>query len=76
MKTGRYYRVRKIGENATSVKLVCLGVMPGKVLRVIRKAPLGGGYYVSCDDKRFGISAQELARLDLIEVSVDEKSLN
>ncbi len=68
MKPGKSYKIRKIADHATSVKLVCMGIIPGKVIRLIRRAPLGGAYYISCDDKRLGISAAELNRLDLVEV--------
>ena len=76
MRPGKYYRVGKIGDNSTSVKLVCFGIVPGKIIQVVRKAPLGGAYYISCDDKRVGISLEEIAKLDLVEVSIEEKGLN
>ena len=72
MSPGKYYRIGEIADHAASVKLVCLGIIPGKVIRIIRQAPLGGAYYVSCDDKRLGISAKEIAQLNLVEVAVEE----
>jgi len=76
MIAGRYYRVGRISDNATSVKLVCMGIIPGKVIRLIRRAPFGGAFYVSCDDKRVGVSALELSRMELVEVDVKEKILS
>ena len=75
MKAGKFYRVGDVADNASSVKLVCMGIVPGKVIRLIRRAPLGGAYYLSCDDKRLGISAKEVAQLNLLEVSMHEKGI-
>jgi Fe2+ transport system protein FeoA len=75
MSPGKYYRVGRIGDNSISVKLVCFGIVPGKIIQVIRKAPLGGAYYISCDDKRVGISSNEISKLDLKEVMIEENGL-
>ena len=72
IKSGKYYRVQHIADNAIGVKLVCLGILPGKIIRLIRQAPLGGGYYLSFDDKRIGISKHELSKLELTEISTDQ----
>ena len=76
MKPGKHYRVQKMANNATSVKLVCMGVIPGKIVQLVRRAPFGGAYYLSCDDKRMGISATELKHLDLVEVDLEEKLMD
>lgn len=76
MKSSKYYRVGAIATDAISVQLVCMGIVPGKVIQVIRRAPLGGAYYISCDNKRIGISASELKGLALTEVTnKEEKAL-
>ena len=74
MKPGYYYRVGAVADKSSSIKLVCLGIVPGKVIKLIRRAPLGGGYYISCDDKRVGIASKELASLKLVEVNREETS--
>ena len=74
MSPGKYYRIGDVSDNAAGVKLVCLGILPGKVIRIIRQAPFGGAYYLSCDDKRLGISAKEMLKLNLVEVSIEENS--
>ena len=74
MKSGKYYRVQAIADNAIGVKLVCLGILPGRIVRLVRQAPLSGGFYLSYEDKRIGISKHELAKLDLQEVTIDQNS--
>lgn len=76
MRSGRFYKIGKIRENASSVRLVCFGILPGKVIRIIRRSPFGGTYYISCDDKRLAISKEELKHLELVEVSMDENLIS
>ncbi len=74
MMPGKYYKVKRIADNTMSVKLVCMGIIPGKVISLIRRAPFGGAFYISCDDKRLGIAASELQRIELEEVTVEQKA--
>lgn len=42
-------------------KLMTMGVLPGSRIQVIRKAPLGGGWYVRVDRQILALRREELA---------------
>lgn len=42
-------------------KLMSMGILPGSRIQVIRKAPLGGGWYVRVDRQVVALRREELA---------------
>jgi Fe2+ transport system protein FeoA len=44
-------------------KLTSMGMMPGSMLRMIRKAPFGGGFYIKIDNTTIAIRSQELQHI-------------
>ncbi len=41
-------------------KLMSMGVLPGSQINLIRKAPLGGAWYVRVDNKVIAMRAKEI----------------
>lgn len=68
MKIGHKYQIAKLPEHPCGVKLICLGVKPGKIITIVRRAPINGGYLIACDQKRFAMSLQEIQMLSLVEI--------
>ena len=46
-------------------KLMAMGIMPGDRIELIRKAPLGGGWYVKVGRQCVALRKQELACINL-----------
>ncbi len=43
-------------------KLMSMGILPGSHLHIVRKAPLGSGFYVQVDDRQYiALRKRELA---------------
>lgn len=41
-------------------KLMSMGILPGSQVNMIRKAPMGGGWYIKVDNKVIAMRAEEL----------------
>lgn len=44
-------------------KLMSMGIMPGATLRMVRRAPMGGGWYVRIDRQNLALRTDELASI-------------
>lgn len=42
-------------------KLMAMGILPGTRVKMIRKAPLGGGFYIKADDNLIALRKKEAA---------------
>lgn len=65
MEIERWYRITSMLNDEDGVKLICLGLIPGKEIQIIRRAPLFGAFLIECDNKRIAISSHELNQLNL-----------
>lgn len=41
-------------------KLMSMGILPGSEISLIRKAPIGGGWYIKVDNKVIAMRAEEI----------------
>ena len=53
-------RVQRLLEDAKSTKLMAMGVLPGSVVDVLRKAPFGHVYYIKVDGQRMALRLDDL----------------
>ncbi|HEX5624669.1 MAG TPA: FeoA family protein [Saprospiraceae bacterium] len=59
------YRITGFKDPALAARLIAMGLYPGKILRVIRKAYFGGAYYIEMDDSRFALRESEWDQINL-----------
>ncbi len=62
---GHSYIIEEVTDGKIGIKLICMGITPGKIITLIRKAPFGGAYFIACENKRIGLSENELNSIDL-----------
>ncbi|MBK9272734.1 MAG: ferrous iron transport protein A [Saprospiraceae bacterium] len=53
------YLILKIKDPNIGIRLLSLGFYPGKTIRIIRKMPFGGSYYVQMDHSFYALSKRE-----------------
>lgn len=51
--------VKTFSDDASGSKLVSVGILPGSSVELVRKAPLGGGWYVKVDGQTFALRQAE-----------------
>lgn len=68
MEINQHYRIKSFLEAADGIKLVCLGLVPGKQIQIVGRAPFRGAFLVECEQKRIAISSNELQQLNLERV--------
>lgn len=56
---GKDREVSHFTNEEMSSKLMSMGVVPGSRIRLIRKAPFGGGYYVRVDNFNLALRREE-----------------
>ena len=44
-------------------KLMAMGILPGNLLRVVRIAPMSGGYYLKVNGQNFALRKSEAASI-------------
>lgn len=63
LKPGETAKIRALKECAVSAKLMEMGVLPGKEIRLIRKAPGGSPLYFAIDGHYIALRIEEAANM-------------
>ena len=53
--------VHSFSDDETACKLMSMGILPGSMVKMIRKAPFGGAIYIQADNQQFAIRNYEAA---------------
>lgn len=61
LRAGLSGTIERFANDQLAGKLLDIGVRPGSRLRVIRRAPFGGGWYVKIDRHCLALRGEELA---------------
>ena len=56
---GHQYKIKDFTDNNIAVKLLILGFLPGSVISLVRKSPLGGAYYFEVNGNRIALRKNE-----------------
>ncbi len=51
--------IKAFCDDSAGSKLVSVGILPGSFVELVRKAPLGGGWYVKVDGQTFALRQEE-----------------
>lgn len=65
MSVGEQGIIHHIGNANIALKLYSMGVLPGKSLSMIRKAPLGGGFYLKMLNHNLALREEEASEIYL-----------
>lgn len=57
--TGEKGIIKAFCDDSAGSKLVSVGILPGSFVELVRKAPLGGGWYVKVDGQTFALRQEE-----------------
>lgn len=53
-------RISHFTNEQLASKLMSMGILPGSEISLIRKAPIGGGWYIKVDNKVMAMRAEEV----------------
>ena len=67
IKVGTCGTIRQFTDDHMASKMLSMGILPGKVLKLIRKAPFGGGLYIKVGDNNIAVRDIEAQNI-LIEI--------
>ncbi|MBL7816282.1 MAG: ferrous iron transport protein A [Saprospiraceae bacterium] len=67
LKVGSCGKIRQFTDDQMASKMMSMGILPGKVLKLIRRAPFGGGLYLKVEDNNIAVREVEAQNI-LIEV--------
>ena len=56
---GHRYKIKNFTDTSIAVKLLILGFLPGSMISLIRKSPLGGAYYFDVNGNRIALRKNE-----------------
>ena len=65
MKVGEKKWITGFSDDVLAGRLLELGVLPGKVLEVVRSAPFNGAYYVKVDGHAIALRKEELVAIEV-----------
>jgi ferrous iron transport protein A len=68
LKEGTNGIVREFTDDKMASKLLSMGVLPGKSLRLVRRVPFGGGLYIKLDECNIAVRDLEAQNI-MVEVS-------
>lgn len=52
-------RIKGFTDDLIASKLMAMGVLPGSVIRIIRRAPMDGGYYLQINGQNIALRVKE-----------------
>ena len=61
LKKGESGTIHSFSDEATACKMMSMGILPGSVVKLIRKSPFGGAIYIKADRHQFAIRNTEAA---------------
>ncbi len=67
VKVGTCGTIREFTNDHMASKMLSMGILPGKVLKLIRRAPFGGGLYIKVGDCNIAVRDVEAQNI-LIEI--------
>ena len=68
LKEGETGVILSYSNDKVACKLLSMGVLPGKTLRLIRKAPFGGGFYLKVEEHILAIRESEASNILIVEI--------
>ena len=67
VKVGTSGTIRQFTDDFMASKMLSMGILPGKALKLIRRAPFGGGLYIKVEDNNIAVRDIEAQNI-LIEI--------
>lgn len=61
LELGKSGTIHSFSDEATACKMMSMGILPGSIVKLIRKAPFGGAVYIKADHQQFAIRNTEAA---------------
>ena len=68
LKEGTAGTIRQFTDDQLACKMLAMGMLPGKSLRLIRRVPFGGGLYIKVEDNNIAVRDTEAQHI-LIEIN-------
>ena len=65
LKEGQEGVIYEFTNDLMASKLLSMGVLPGKLLRLIRRVPFGGGLYIKIEDHNIALRLEEAKNIVL-----------
>ena len=65
LKEGQEGVIHEFTNDYMASKLLSMGVLPGKLLRLMRRVPCGGGLYIKIDDHNIALRLEEAKNIVL-----------
>ncbi len=67
-KDGQKGVLKSIDDDVIATKLISMGMLPGKIIELVRRIPFGGGIYVKVEDMLMALRIVEAEHI-LVEIS-------
>jgi Fe2+ transport system protein FeoA len=68
LKVGEEGKIHKYTNDVIASKLLSMGVLPGKSVRLVRRIPFGGGLYIKVEDHNIAVREEEAKNIVLIVI--------
>ena len=65
LKIGERGTIHSFTDDQMACKLLSMGVLPGKSLRLVRRVPFGGGLYIKVDELNIAVRLEEAKNIIL-----------
>ena len=73
LKIGGLGRVIHYTDKHIESKMVTIGILPNTTLKLVRKAPLGGAFYVEGNNHIYALRKEEAATIEIELVSNNQE---
>jgi ferrous iron transport protein A len=67
LKAGAFGIIRQFTDDKMASKMLSMGILPGKALKLVRRIPFGGGLYIKVEDNNIAVRHIEAQNI-LIEI--------
>ncbi len=66
LKVSQEGKIHKFTNDVIASKLLSMGVLPGKTVRLVRRIPFGGGLYIKVEGHNIAVREEEAKNIVLI----------
>jgi ferrous iron transport protein A len=67
LKVGACGKINQFTDDRMASKMLSMGILPGKLLKLVRRLPFGGGLYIKVEDNNMAVRDIEAQNI-LIEI--------
>jgi Fe2+ transport system protein FeoA len=65
------FQITGFKDPVLAARLITIGIYPGRILKIIRKALFGGAYYIEIEGSHYALREKEMELIEMVEIEAE-----